>query len=166
MSLKPHKGISSETHAKHDQLFWIKTDKGFMVIDSLRQPVTTDRGIVVPAGVRHNQMNKGLTVLVWGVAIALCLIVGIGLLLAAALMALALVVGPVLAAAILGFVLLAVGGLAAALRQRPTKPLPVQPEPLIGDTALPDAAQPFLSFFLAFVATRVILRRLDRWRGS
>ena len=59
MSLKPGEEIGEEVHDDRDQFFRIEMGKGEVLIDGKRHSVEADDAIIVPAGARHNVVNKG-----------------------------------------------------------------------------------------------------------
>ena len=59
MSLKPGEEIGEEVHDDRDQFFRIEMGKGEVLIDDKRHSVEADDAIIVPAGARHNVLNKG-----------------------------------------------------------------------------------------------------------
>ena len=59
MSLKPGEEIGEEVHDDRDQFFRIEKGKGEVLIDGKRHSVEADDAIIVPAGARHNVVNKG-----------------------------------------------------------------------------------------------------------
>ena len=58
MSLKPGEEIGEEVHAV-DQFIRIEQGKGQAVLDGAVYEVEDDFAIVVPAGAKHNVINKG-----------------------------------------------------------------------------------------------------------
>jgi len=114
----------------------------------------------------REQMDKGLSALVPGLAMAVTLIFGLGLILASAVMGLALLMGPILATGILGLGLLVAVALVGALRRKQTHQPHEQslPEPSVA--ANPGDALPYLGFVLAFVATRTMMRRASQNHGD
>jgi len=59
MTLQPGEEIGSEVHEGHDQFFRVEEGEGEVVIDGKATPVKDDDAIIVPAGARHNVINKG-----------------------------------------------------------------------------------------------------------
>lgn len=59
MSLKPGEEIGEEVHDDRDQFFRVEMGKGEVLIDGKRHAVEADDAIIVPAGARHNVVNKG-----------------------------------------------------------------------------------------------------------
>ncbi len=59
MTLKAGEEIGSEVHATHDQFFRVEKGKGEVWIDGVCTNVKRDDAIVVPAGARHNIVNRG-----------------------------------------------------------------------------------------------------------
>ena len=59
MSLKPGEEIGEEVHEDRDQFFRVEMGKGEVLIDGKRHAVEADDAIIVPAGARHNVVNKG-----------------------------------------------------------------------------------------------------------
>jgi len=116
------------------------------------------------------RLDTGLKALAWGTAVAVCLVMGLGLVLASALMALAMLVGPTLAAGILGLGLLFAAALVATVDRRRKLLHPTQkPEsapPVIAPIVIaPQTAPSYLGFLLGFVATRAILRQANQQRS-
>ena len=59
MTLKVGQEIGSETHAKHDQFFRIEEGHGEISIDGITRTTKSGDAIIVPAGARHNLVNRG-----------------------------------------------------------------------------------------------------------
>lgn len=59
MTLKVGQEIGSETHADHDQFFRIEEGNGEIAINDTTHKIKGGDAIIVPAGARHNLMNKG-----------------------------------------------------------------------------------------------------------
>lgn len=59
MTLKAGEEIGLEVHATHDQFFRVEKGKGEVWIDGVCTNVKRDDAIVVPAGARHNIVNRG-----------------------------------------------------------------------------------------------------------
>ena len=59
MSLKTGEEIGEEVHDDRDQFFRVEMGKGEVLIDGKRHAVEADDAIIVPAGARHNVVNKG-----------------------------------------------------------------------------------------------------------
>jgi mannose-6-phosphate isomerase-like protein (cupin superfamily) len=59
MSLKPGEEIGAEVHDDRDQFFRVEKGKGEVQIDGKSHAVEADDAIIVPAGARHNVLNKG-----------------------------------------------------------------------------------------------------------
>jgi mannose-6-phosphate isomerase-like protein (cupin superfamily) len=58
MSLKPGEEIGEETHEDVDQFFRFEEGEGKVVIDGVEQSVKDGYAVIVPAGARHNVINK------------------------------------------------------------------------------------------------------------
>lgn len=59
MSLKPGEDIGEETHEGIDQVLTFVSGTGEAVIEGESRPVKTGSIVVVPAGTKHNFINKG-----------------------------------------------------------------------------------------------------------
>lgn len=59
MALQPGEEIGEEVHEDHDQFFRIEDGYGEVVIDGQRTEVKDDDVVIVPAGARHNVINRG-----------------------------------------------------------------------------------------------------------
>ena len=59
MTLKPGEEIGEEVHDDRDQFFRFEEGEGEVVIDGKRNPVKADDAVIVPAGARHNVINRG-----------------------------------------------------------------------------------------------------------
>lgn len=59
MSLKPGEEIGDEVHKDRDQFFRVETGTGQIVIDGVTHAINNGDAIVVPAGARHNLINRG-----------------------------------------------------------------------------------------------------------
>jgi mannose-6-phosphate isomerase-like protein (cupin superfamily) len=58
MSLKPGEEIGQETHEDVDQFFRFEEGEGKVVIDGVEQSIKDGYAVIVPAGARHNVINK------------------------------------------------------------------------------------------------------------
>ena len=58
MSLKPGEEIGEETHHL-DQFIRFETGEGEVVLDGKKHNVEDDWAVVIPAGTRHNVINRG-----------------------------------------------------------------------------------------------------------
>jgi mannose-6-phosphate isomerase-like protein (cupin superfamily) len=59
MSLKPGEDIGEETHEGIDQVLTFVSGTGEAVIEGESSPVRTGSIVVVPAGTKHNFINRG-----------------------------------------------------------------------------------------------------------
>jgi mannose-6-phosphate isomerase-like protein (cupin superfamily) len=59
MTLQPGEEIGEEVHEDRDQFFRIESGRGEVSIDGKRHAVKDDDAIIVPAGARHNVVNRG-----------------------------------------------------------------------------------------------------------
>ncbi len=59
MTLKEGEDIGSEVHPDNDQFFRFESGSGKCIIDGNEYKVKEGDAIVVPAGARHNIINKG-----------------------------------------------------------------------------------------------------------
>lgn len=57
MSLKPMEEIGEEIHKGIDQFFRFEHGNGVVVINGIKHAVKDGRGIIVPAGSKHNVIN-------------------------------------------------------------------------------------------------------------
>jgi mannose-6-phosphate isomerase-like protein (cupin superfamily) len=57
MSIKPGDEIGEETHEDVDQFFRFEEGDGKVIIDGMEHRVKDGKGIIVPAGARHNVVN-------------------------------------------------------------------------------------------------------------
>lgn len=102
-------------------------------------------------------LDRGRSVLVRGATIVGLALVGGGLVLAAAVMALASLVGPVGACGLTGLSLLSTSLLLARKHRTPVQPDPVQPSVVLQQHAMLVE----LGFVVGFVLSRAILRRFS-----
>jgi len=58
MSLPPDCDIGEEVHENRDQFFRIEEGEGVVVIDGVENRVEDDFAVIVPAGARHNVINR------------------------------------------------------------------------------------------------------------
>jgi len=58
MSLKPGEEIGEETHGDVDQFFRFERGEGKVIIDGVEHRVKDGDAVIVPAGARHNVINK------------------------------------------------------------------------------------------------------------
>jgi len=61
MSLKPMEEIGLEVHEDTDQFFRIEKGMGECVIDGNSYPLSDGTAIIVPAGAKHNVINRSET---------------------------------------------------------------------------------------------------------
>ena len=59
MTLQPGDEIGSEVHDDRDQFFRFEEGDGVVVIDGKENSVGDGTGVIVPAGARHNVINRG-----------------------------------------------------------------------------------------------------------
>ena len=59
MTLQPGDEIGSEVHEDRDQFFRFEEGEGVVVIDGKENAVGDGTGVIVPAGARHNVVNRG-----------------------------------------------------------------------------------------------------------
>ena len=59
MTLQPGDEIGSEVHEDRDQFFRIEDGEGVVVIDGKENAVEDGSAVIVPAGARHNVLNRG-----------------------------------------------------------------------------------------------------------
>ena len=63
MRLPPGCEIGEEVHEDRDQFFRIEQGEGLILIDGVENLVKEDFAVIVPAGARHNVINRGATAL-------------------------------------------------------------------------------------------------------
>lgn len=61
MSIPPNGEIGEEIHEHVDQVLAFVAGEGVAILEGEESPVGRDRLVHVPAGVRHNVMNRGST---------------------------------------------------------------------------------------------------------
>jgi mannose-6-phosphate isomerase-like protein (cupin superfamily) len=59
MTLQPGDEIGEEVHDDRDQFFRIEEGQGVITIDGVENRVQDDFAVIVPAGARHNVINRG-----------------------------------------------------------------------------------------------------------
>jgi mannose-6-phosphate isomerase-like protein (cupin superfamily) len=59
MTLQPGDEIGSEVHEDRDQFFRFEEGEGVVLIDGKENAVGDGTGVIVPAGARHNVINRG-----------------------------------------------------------------------------------------------------------
>ena len=59
MTLKPGDEIGLETHENHDQFLRVESGRGVVELDGTEQALEDGSAVIVPAGVRHNVINRG-----------------------------------------------------------------------------------------------------------
>jgi mannose-6-phosphate isomerase-like protein (cupin superfamily) len=59
MTLQPGDEIGEEVHEDRDQFFRIEEGRGTVYIDGQPSEVEDDHAVIVPAGARHNVVNRG-----------------------------------------------------------------------------------------------------------
>ena len=63
MALQPNEDIGSETHAEHDQFIRVESGTGKVIMDGAESDLADGSAVVIPAGVEHNIINTGETVM-------------------------------------------------------------------------------------------------------
>jgi mannose-6-phosphate isomerase-like protein (cupin superfamily) len=63
MALKPGEDIGAEVHEEHDQFIRIEEGVGKAIMDGVESDLTDGSAVVIPAGVEHNVINTGDTVM-------------------------------------------------------------------------------------------------------
>ncbi|MEO5578379.1 MAG: cupin domain-containing protein [Sphingomicrobium sp.] len=58
MTLQPGDEIGEEVHDSIDQFFRIEEGEGIITIDGVENEVSDDFAVIVPAGARHNVINR------------------------------------------------------------------------------------------------------------
>jgi len=58
MTLQPGDEIGEEVHEDRDQFFRIEEGEGVITIDGVENRVADDFAVIVPAGARHNVINR------------------------------------------------------------------------------------------------------------
>ena len=58
MTLQPGDEIGEEVHEDRDQFFRLEEGEGVITIDGVENRVEDDFAVIVPAGARHNVMNR------------------------------------------------------------------------------------------------------------
>lgn len=58
MSLAPGEEIGEEVHEDRDQFFRFEEGEGVVVIDGVENKVSDDFAVIVPAGSKHNVINR------------------------------------------------------------------------------------------------------------
>ena len=61
MTLKAGEEIGAETHDGHDQFFRVEAGSGVVQMDGAEHNIGDGSAVVVPAGVKHNVINRGDT---------------------------------------------------------------------------------------------------------
>ena len=61
MTLKAGEEIGAETHDGHDQFFRVEAGSGVVQMDGAEHTIGNGSAVVVPAGVKHNVINRGDT---------------------------------------------------------------------------------------------------------
>ena len=61
MTLKAGEEIGTETHDGHDQFFRVEEGSGVVQMDGAEHTIGNGSAVVVPAGVKHNVINRGDT---------------------------------------------------------------------------------------------------------
>ncbi len=63
MTLSPGEDIGKEVHADHDQFIRIEAGTGKVILDGIESAVGDGSAVVIPAGVEHNLINTGETIM-------------------------------------------------------------------------------------------------------
>ncbi|MGH6979249.1 MAG: cupin domain-containing protein [Brevundimonas sp.] len=61
MTIEPGGEIGEEVHEDHDQFFRVEEGEGEVQIDGKAHAIEDDFAVIVPAGAKHNVLNKGKT---------------------------------------------------------------------------------------------------------
>jgi len=59
MAIAPGEDIGAEVHDDVDQFFRVEQGKGEVQIDGVTSPIGSGEAFIVPAGTRHNVLNRG-----------------------------------------------------------------------------------------------------------
>lgn len=59
MAIQPGEEIGEEVHPDRDQFFRIEAGYGEVLIDGTKTEVKADDAVIVPAGAKHNVINRG-----------------------------------------------------------------------------------------------------------
>ena len=63
MALQPNEDIGAETHAEHDQFIRVESGTGKVIMDGVESDLADGSAVVIPAGVEHNIINSGETMM-------------------------------------------------------------------------------------------------------
>ena len=63
MALRVGEDIGAEVHAEHDQFIRIESGVGKTIMDGVESDLKDGSAVVIPAGVEHNIINTGDTVM-------------------------------------------------------------------------------------------------------
>jgi len=63
MALQPGEEIGVEVHAEHDQFIRVESGVGKAIMDGVESDLADGSAVVIPAGVEHNIINTGETVM-------------------------------------------------------------------------------------------------------
>lgn len=110
-------------------------------------------------GTVRRRFDQSRLALVRGAVVTVLAIIGLGLILAAGLMGLALLIGPILASCAVGGVLLVVAALLAVLWKSPRRAVLIEQQPIILPMGRPIQPLAEVGFVLGFILIRTLLRR-------
>lgn len=63
MALQPGEDIGAEVHAEHDQFIRVESGVGKAIMDGVESDLADGSAVVIPAGVEHNIINTGDSVM-------------------------------------------------------------------------------------------------------
>ena len=63
MALQPNEDIGIETHAEHEQFIRVESGTCKAIMDGVESDLADGSAVVIPAGVEHNIINTGETVM-------------------------------------------------------------------------------------------------------
>jgi mannose-6-phosphate isomerase-like protein (cupin superfamily) len=57
--IHPGETVPAHTHTDEDQVYYVATGTGYVVLDGLRTDVTAGSGVLIPMGTEHEITNTG-----------------------------------------------------------------------------------------------------------
>lgn len=63
MAIQPNEDIGAEVHAEHDQFIRVESGVGKAIMDGVESDLSDGSAVVIPAGVEHNIINTGDSVM-------------------------------------------------------------------------------------------------------
>jgi mannose-6-phosphate isomerase-like protein (cupin superfamily) len=60
VSIHPGETVPAHTHQDEDQIYWVQSGSGFVVLDGVRTEVSAGSAVMIPLGTEHLITNTGI----------------------------------------------------------------------------------------------------------